>query len=421
MYLVEEPQVTKKCHKIFKRITVRDNEAVCVWSGSGNCSIFEGPRRKFITYGRAYQRLNRFYAADREYLKVVFHDGHIEHLEGPTSMFLRPHEHRSIAVEEAWAIDASHVLVVYRKEAESDEVTRRLVRGPALFVPKPNEFLHTFKWHGTDPNDKTRKIPGALQFHRLRVGPVNALYYNVKDVRTKDDALVTVKVMIFYQLVDVERMLDSTTDVIGDLIADVCADCVSFAAKLTYEEFLECTDRLSSLETYAQLGQRAESMGYALKKVVFRGYHVSADLQAMHDAAIEKRTAMHLETEAARQEQDLLNLKLEMDQARLVQEQKLEIKRTEHAAARESMAAEATRARDTARLKLELQSKKDTAAADAEAERVRVDQRLAYLAQVRDLGADVGAILVAEARRADKVIAVDGAEGVRVHVHGADE
>ena len=44
------------------------------------------------------------------------------------------------------------------------------------------ERLHEFVWHGTDNNNKTRKIPGALRFTNLRVIP-DQFYYNSDDVR----------------------------------------------------------------------------------------------------------------------------------------------------------------------------------------------------------------------------------------------
>lgn len=33
------------------------------------------------------------------------------------------------------------------------------------------------------------------------------MYYNINDVRSKDDALITVKLMVFFELRDIERML----------------------------------------------------------------------------------------------------------------------------------------------------------------------------------------------------------------------
>lgn len=41
--------------------------------------------------------------------------------------------------------------------------------------------LHEFQWHGTDPTNKTRKVPGALRFTKLRVIP-DQFYYNIDDV-----------------------------------------------------------------------------------------------------------------------------------------------------------------------------------------------------------------------------------------------
>ena len=38
--------------------------------------------------------------------------------------------------------------------------------------------LHTFSWHGTDPHNKTRKLPGLLKFTKLKVIP-DQFYYNV--------------------------------------------------------------------------------------------------------------------------------------------------------------------------------------------------------------------------------------------------
>lgn len=98
--------------------------------------------------------------------------------------------------------------------------------------------LHTFVWHGTDPGNKTRKIPGGLKFTKLRVIP-DQFYLNIDDVcnmcvcmhvhnyacvcgapqvRTKDDALITVKQMVFFELRDIETMLNQTADPIADFI-----------------------------------------------------------------------------------------------------------------------------------------------------------------------------------------------------------
>lgn len=47
------------------------------------------------------------------------------------------------------------------------------------------------------------------------------LYFDVEGVRTKDDALLIVKVIIFHELENVELMLDSTHDPVSDFINTV--------------------------------------------------------------------------------------------------------------------------------------------------------------------------------------------------------
>ncbi len=64
-------------------------------------------------------------------------------------------------------------------------------------------------------------------------------------MRTKDDTLLTVKLMIFFELKDVEKMLDNTHDPIGDFINAVASDVVAFCATLTYDQFLEKTSSLN--------------------------------------------------------------------------------------------------------------------------------------------------------------------------------
>ena len=101
---------------------------------------------------------------------------------------------------------------------------------------------------------------------------------------------MTVKLMIFFELVDVERMLDKTHDPMADLINAAASDTVAFCATKTYEDFLERTAELSDLAAFPTLCSRGEKIGYAINKVVFRGFHSSEALQQMHDHAIQERT-----------------------------------------------------------------------------------------------------------------------------------
>lgn len=56
------------------------------------------------------------------------------------------------------------------------------------------------------------------------------MYITVSDVRSNDDALIHVKLMLFYELNDIEKMLDSSNDPIGDFLNSVSSDVISFVS-----------------------------------------------------------------------------------------------------------------------------------------------------------------------------------------------
>ena len=74
---------------------------------------------------------------------------------------------------------------------------------------------------------------------------------------------------------------------------------------------MENANQLNQLDAYPQLLARAETVGYRINKVVFRGYQASEKLQLMNDNAIERRTKLRLEDESERQLQLLEDMKLE--------------------------------------------------------------------------------------------------------------
>jgi hypothetical protein len=70
--------------------------------------------------------------------------------------------------------------------------------------------LHDFVWHGQDPSTPGRFIPQRAKFTELEHLP-SEFQCNVNDVRTNDDTLITVKLMLFYQLEDVETMASASS------------------------------------------------------------------------------------------------------------------------------------------------------------------------------------------------------------------
>jgi hypothetical protein len=391
--------------------TVNEGERVRIIHKNGRVAIVDGPAR-FWLGSKTVEHMVQNVAHPGEFLIVRFRDGRQEHHAGPASVWFDPKEHLTIEKEEALPIAAKEAVVVYAK-GEDGAVARRVVHGPAMFVPAPGEWLHTFSWHGSKGGtDGYLKVPNALVFQKLWFLP-DQMYHDVPDVRTADDAVLTIRLMIFFELVDLQRMLDSTHDPIGDFVNAATSDVIDFTGKHDFEAFKRNTEKLNELETYAQLVSRAEQCGYRINKVVYRGYGAPESLQRMHDEAIESRTRLQLERATQEQAQDLEDFKLAREQARA----------TKHRAEQEANNAfelqerEKRRNAELAEAEARRKFEREQAWLDAEQKRAvqknRDAAQQAHLASLRELGVDLTRLLTQN--RADRVIELRG-EG-QTHVH----
>jgi len=321
---------------LFGYKTIDAGEEALVRNHLGTAKLVQGPAR--ITLWRSsVEKLMSYFAAEGQYLEVNYKLGPRQCIPGPHLAFLNPLHIDSINVMNAILVSANEALVVYsgvendEKEGKSNEnkFERKVLYGPIRYVPKPGEWIHEFNWHGEDPSNKTRKIKGALKFKLLRI-IADQMYYNIPEVRTRDDTMITVKVMIFFQLVNIDKMLDNTADPIADFINACCSDVIQYLATLSYEEFVDNTQKLNDIRTYKTLTTRAEMIGYSIGKVVFRGFHSSDALQNMHDKAIHERTRLRLEADTEDHRQKTLDLQLAKEEERGVKQRELVWEREEH-------------------------------------------------------------------------------------------
>ncbi|MBL8682716.1 MAG: hypothetical protein JNK05_26355 [Myxococcales bacterium] len=392
--------------------TVNAGERVRVIHNDGSVEIVDGPKRFWLGSKRV-EHLTQYVAHPGEFLIVRFRDGRQEHHPGPASVWLDPKEHLTIEKEEALPIAAKEAVVVYAK-GEDGAVARRVVHGPAMFVPSPGEWLHTFSWHGSKGGtDGYLKVPNALVFQKLWFLP-DQMYHDVHDVRTADDAVLTIRLMLFFELVDLPRMLESTHDPIGDFVNAATSDVIDFTGKHDFESFKRHTEKLNELAAYPQLTARAEQCGYRINKVVYRGYGAPDSLQRMHDEAIESRTRLQLERATQQQEQDLEDFKLEREHARAAkqrteQEASNAFDLSERDKRRAADIADAEAKRTFERKQRELDRAQQLA---AEREKDAVEQK--RLAAMRELGVDLTKLLTQQ--RPDRVIEVRGTETTHVHL-----
>lgn len=393
--------------------TVDDGQRVLMVRKDGSMEEIVGPKRVWRP-GRKFVPMTHYVAHPSEFLIVRFRNGDQEHVAGPADIWLDPRKHVSAEKEEALPIATKEAVVAYSRN-EDGALQRRVVHGPATFVPQPGEWLHTFSWHGSSQGHDGGyiKTPNALVFQKLWLLP-DQMYHDVTDVRTADDAVLTIRLMIFFELVDIEKMLDATHDPIGDFVNAAASDVVDFVGRLDFEAFKKNTNELNDLGAYKQLVQRADQTGYRINKVVYRGYGAPENLQEMHDQAIEQRTRLALEKATEEQAQQLEDYKLDREMERAAKhrtekssELEAELAMMQQRQKAEMEAEEARRAFN--RAQRESDSKLQQTLTDEQRAAVRQ-----HLEALKKMGVDLTLYLTQG--RADQVIELRG-NGSEPHVH----
>jgi len=248
-------------------------------------------------------------------------------------------------------------------------------------------------------------------------------------VRTSDDAVLTVKLMLFYHLKDVHKMLHTTYDPAAEFINSVTADVIDFASCRTFEEFKRDSEQLNRIETYRQINTRISSLGYELSKVIYCGYDASKALQHMHEKAIETRTQTRLKTESEKEEQELENYRLQCKQQRTTQELELERQKVEHMRAMteithtDSLKRKKAEHEESVREQQVTDQLKHDALQRAQQLEVthkeKIDQLALnhYRALNKEVGVDVTKYLVAQHTNYDKSIQFVGGSDVTTQLH----
>ena len=213
-------------------------------------------------------------------------------------------------------VAAKEAVVVYSQKDGTSNVQRRIEYGPTLFMPRPGEWLHTFVWHASEGGSQgVRKIPKGLVFQKLWLMP-DQMYHDVPDVRTADDAVLTIRLMLFFELLDIATMLETTHDPIGDFVNAATSDVVDFTGRHDFESFKGHTDKLNSSRPTASSSSGHPNVDTGSTRSSTAGYGAPERLQAMHDQAIEARTKLQLERATEQQAQDLESFKLESQMLR---------------------------------------------------------------------------------------------------------
>jgi len=415
--------------------------------------------------------LDRHSATPTQYLSVLHRSGKRETIRGPAVLYENPVLHDSIEVKESIQLkSSSETLVVYtevsvgtpveseptqvdsmagglgaeHKEAEGGEdeddmkadgkgngsvqllrtsyasgydaaqeksVSRRVLTGPAVFVPKVSEWCHEFVWSGNAHNAHASGsaanggngavvLPGALRFNVLET---NARTWSVDaTMRTSDNIPFTCQLTFNYKLKSLEHLLASSTDPVAEFWSGLQADMCVLGDHVTSATVLaKGLNVMSTLESFPFLRERMEANGFALNAVILRRVIASEALERRFNAAAAeeadgarrlalaetnlKAAQAKAETEereaAAREKRDAREAETKEATIRLEMSRREERRQKEHAMEAAQLAHE-----------LEItRTKEQSKALYADAQ---IERQIKFLRELKELDVDITAFLM---------------------------
>jgi len=390
--------------------------------------------------------LDRHAATPTQYLSVLHRSGKRETIRGPAVLYENPVLHQKIEVKETIQLTApTEALVVYtevsvgmpvessatfdatpveakvglgaeekQEEAEAAEgynptheksVSRRIIRGPAVFVPKVGEWTHEFVWSGNQAPSRGAIVPGALRFNVLETN--TQTWSTDAKMRTSDNIPFTVQLTFTYKLESVEHMLASSTDPVAEWCSGLEADMCVLGDHVTSATVLAkgLNAVMSTLDSFPRLCARMESNGFSLEGVILRRVLASEALERrFKEAAAE-------ETDGARR-LAIAETNLKAERIAALSKAEKEAREAEAQEKREARAAEAKETRlrlemeraesrrqkehemEANQLVHELEIKRQKDEAEAASANAHIEQQVRYLKELKALDVDLTSFLM---------------------------
>lgn len=431
----------------FGKRTVKAGEAAAIWDSQGRHRQVIGPMVVHLWFS-TIRFLDRHAATPTQYLAVLHRSGKRETIRGPAVLYENPVLHQSIEVKESIQLTApTEALVVYTEvsvgtpvgssatfdatpvgaklglgaeekqedeEAEAAEgyspiheksVSRRIIRGPAIFVPKVDEWTHEFVWSGNQARSRSAIVPGALHFNVLETN--TQTWSTDAKMRTSDNIPFTVQLTLTYKIKSIESMLASSTDPVAEwwsgLEADMCVLGDNVASSTVLAKGLNAV--MSTLDSFPRLCARMESNGFSLEGVILR--------RVLASEALEKRfkEAAAEETDGARR-LAIAETNLKAERIAALSKAEKEVCEAEAQEKREARAAEAKEASlrlemeraesrrqkehemEATQLAHELEIKRQKEEAEAASANAQIERQVRYLKELKALDVDLTSYLM---------------------------
>jgi len=414
--------------------TIKDGEAAAIWNRGGVHAQVVGPRRVNLLFS-TIRFLKRHKAESHQYLVIKHRNGRVDHMCGPKEMYENPAFHDEIRVEDAVLLKASQCIIVHNdgastirtagmmnsnKSRSDDEASTVCTAGmndlhekeiviPAasassrarLFVPSPNEQVHSFSWShivgrkllGPDPSSSFQVLSTSEQ-------PMNI---SLK-VRTADGFEVGADLHVEFDMtapVGVETLL-KFNDPIARIYHAFLADGRSIGDSLTVQmirdgKHTDLDAIFCNKGTYKEGSKTAKECGFNIIAVRLTDLIIGRELKELitNEKDSANRTQMELQEKNQRREIH----KLEMEDKRNSVEEEAELKRMKLAS--DDQLDRETHEMKLASLERKLVLEMHTAQAENEKAKMKDNDVLAFLENVKKLDVDMTKFLTSAAGSSD--------------------
>merc|ERR1719379_1619962 len=173
---------------------------------------------------------------------------------------------------------------------------------------------------------------------------------------------------------------------------------------------MEQSNQLNDMANYPQLIDRANKIGMCVSKVVYRGHHASEAIERAHIEATTRRTKMRVQADMAKEEQDLIDMRLDAQVKRESAERQIALDQANHKIKLEELAHKAVLTKQSHDAQMQLDTVRMQQEQQLKFERAKRDAKIEELKRLHDMGVDLTRYLVANGERPDKHIRFSGSQ-----------
>lgn len=389
-------------HVLFGGRTIKDGEAAAIWNSKGVHTQIVGPKRIWLI-NSTIRFLTRHKAESHQYLKVSHRDGRVEHVVGPATMYANPAYHDNVYVQNAYRLcSSSECVVTFRStntsanKEGSDEieqpaiiptsvknvVSKRIIRGPTLFVPTPSEHVHSFSW---SINASKEYSDEKSTFNVLNMMGELSL---MSTIHTVDGFSFDASLILSYKISSLDKLIENPDPMkclYNSLLFDSQTLGVSFSSELLKTKKDNIISMLSKTSTYPSLMKVADTCGLEIENVQVTTISICSALRDQIDK--EQSLSANIRSEVAKKTHSYKIREMELEDQRKRVEEEAALKRMQ-VITNDKVDSESHRLK-VAALERRIELEKYEAEAKRDVVKIKDEAVLEFLTRMKQMGVDL--------------------------------